>query len=78
MGRRQRRTILLIMFLSVAACLVGLILQTKVNPLTEELAVAKINDLASNLINQAVGSRSKKEMYNMRTLCSFSRTHRET
>lgn len=57
MGKRQRRSIFSILILAAMALFAGVILQTKVNPLTEELAVAKINDLASNLINQAVGEQ---------------------
>lgn len=57
MGKGQRRTVWMLAIVALIACVTGVVLQTKVNPLTEELAIAKINDLASNLINQAVGEQ---------------------
>lgn len=53
MGKKRRHYIiplllvLLVLFLAV-------ILRTRINPLTEELALAKITDVASNVINEAV------------------------
>lgn len=44
------------LLLSILFCL-GTILYTRVNPLTEELAVAEISDAASNLINEAVNEQ---------------------
>lgn len=52
----KRKWVLLVLMLFA---LVGaaLVLHTKVNPLTEELALAKITDVASNVINQAVSQQ---------------------
>lgn len=44
------------MLLSALFCM-GAVLQTRVNPLTEELALARISDAASNLINEAVNEQ---------------------
>ena len=45
-----------ILLLSILFCL-GALLRTQVNPLTEELALARINDAASNVINEAVNAQ---------------------
>lgn len=45
-----------ILLLSVLFCL-GALLRTRVNPLTEELALARISDAASNVINEAVNEQ---------------------
>ena len=45
-----------ILLLSILFCL-GTLLYTRVNPLTEELAVARISDAASNVINAAVNEQ---------------------
>ena len=51
-GRYVRvKFLLLILILALVA---GMLLQTRVNPLTEDIALARISDIASNLINQAV------------------------
>ena len=49
--RRRKWLLVLLLFTLVGAAVV---LHTKVNPLTEELALAKITDVASNVINRAV------------------------
>lgn len=51
--RKWSLVILLLLTLIGAA----VVLHTKVNPLTEELALAKITDVASNVINQAVSQQ---------------------
>lgn len=45
-----------VLLLSILFCL-GALLYTRVNPLTEELAVARISDAASNVINEAVNEQ---------------------
>ena len=45
-----------LVLLSALFCM-GAVLQTRVNPLTEELALARISDAASNLINEAVNEQ---------------------
>ena len=44
------------MLLSMLFC-IGALLRTRVNPLTEELALARISDAASNVINEAVNTQ---------------------
>lgn len=53
MGRSRRRILCVMVLAGLLVCL-AVLLHTKVNPLTEELALAKISDVASNVINQAV------------------------
>lgn len=53
-GKRLLWLMVLAVFFAVTS---SVILQTKVNPLTEELALAKITDAASNVINQAVSQQ---------------------
>lgn len=53
MGRSRRRIVCVIFLAGLLVCL-AVLLHTKVNPLTEELALAKISDAASYVINQAV------------------------
>lgn len=57
MGRRKRRAIFLGLMCLIGLAGVAVLLQTRVNPLTEELALAKITDAASNVINQAVSQQ---------------------
>ena len=45
-----------VMLLSMLFC-IGALLRTRVNPLTEELALARISDAASNVINEAVNTQ---------------------
>lgn len=49
----KRKSLFLILLVFLLICF-GVVLHTKVNPLTEELALAKITDVASNVINQVV------------------------
>ena len=49
--RRLRRWGILLMLLVIGA---AVLLRTRINPLTKELAQAKISDAASNVINRAV------------------------
>ena len=56
MRRRRRRWMLLIVPVSLLF-LLGTLLRTQINPLTEELAVAKVSDYASNVINEAVNTQ---------------------
>lgn len=56
MRKRHRHWVLLLLLL-VLLFLLGTLLRTQINPLTEELAVAKINDYASNVINEAVNTQ---------------------
>ena len=56
MRKRRKPWILLLVLLS-GLFLLGTLLRTQINPLTEELAVAKITDYASNVINEAVNTQ---------------------
>lgn len=49
--KRLRRILILVLLLLILG---GILLHIRVNPLTEELAMARITDVASNVINQAV------------------------
>ena len=57
MRKGGKRLLWLMVLAVVVAVASSVILQTKVNPLTEELALAKITDAASNVINQAVSQQ---------------------
>lgn len=52
--RRLRRWGILLMLLVIGA---AVLLRTRINPLTKELAQAKISDAASNVINRAVNQQ---------------------
>ena len=52
--RRLRRWGILLMMLVIGA---AVLLRTRINPLTKELAQAKISDAASNVINRAVNQQ---------------------
>ena len=52
--RRLRRWGILMMLLVIGA---AVLLRTRINPLTKELAQAKISDAASNVINRAVNQQ---------------------
>lgn len=54
---RKRRGWMLAIFIFTLILGASVILQAKVNPLTVELAQAKISDAASNVINQAVSEQ---------------------
>lgn len=54
MRKRRKHSILWIVLPVSFLFLVGALLRTQINPLTEELAVAKVSDYASNVINDAV------------------------
>lgn len=47
---------LLVLLLSILFC-IGALLRTRVNPLTEEMALAQVSDVASNVINEAVNEQ---------------------
>lgn len=51
---RKRRHFWAILIPAFILFLLAALLRTRVNPLTEELALAKISDVASNIINEAV------------------------
>jgi sporulation protein YunB len=53
MRRRRRKILALLIPFSLLFCLAAL-LRTRIDPLTQELALAQVSDLASNLINDAV------------------------
>ncbi len=61
MAGKRRRRILLLCILIITGLLISVMLQTRVNPLTEELALAKITDVASNVINQAVSEQIESD-----------------
>lgn len=50
---RKKAWMLFVLLLSILFC-IGALLRTRVNPLTEEMALAQISDVASNVINEAV------------------------
>lgn len=54
MRKRRKHSICWIIIPLSFLFLVGALLRTQINPLTEELAVAKVSDYASNVINDAV------------------------
>lgn len=54
MRKLKRYRIPIFILLILALLVSAVVLHTRVNPLTEELALAKITDVASNVINQAV------------------------
>lgn len=58
------------LLLGIAA---ALLLQTKINPLTEELALAKISDAASNVINQAVSQQIEEGNVGYQDLVNLER-----
>jgi sporulation protein YunB len=53
--------------------LLGLLLRRQVDPLTEELALASISDIASNVINQAVQEQLEDESVSYSTLVQLER-----
>lgn len=57
MRKRRKRSILWIVLPAAFLFLLGALLRTQINPLTEELAVAKVSDYASNVINDAVNTQ---------------------
>lgn len=57
MRKRGNRIVWPLVLTAVLAVVTSIMLQTRVNPLTEELALAKITDAASNVINQAVSQQ---------------------
>lgn len=56
MRKKSRPWMAGMLLLSILFCL-GTVLYTRVNPLTEELALARISDAASNVINEAVNQQ---------------------
>lgn len=58
------------LLLGIAA---ALLLQTKINPLAEELALAKISDAASNVINQAVSQQIEEGNVGYQDLVNLER-----
>lgn len=56
MRKKRRLWMVGVMLLSMLFC-IGALLRTRVNPLTEELALARISDAASNVINEAVNTQ---------------------
>lgn len=56
MKRKRRRIMAIILVLSLLFFLAALV-RTRINPLTEELAVAQISDVASNVVNEAVNTQ---------------------
>lgn len=52
--RKNRRRLVVYGFLLSVVFLLTVLMRTRVNPLTEELALATVSDIASNIINEAV------------------------
>ena len=52
--RRLRRWCIVLMLILIGT---AVLLRTRINPLTQELALAKITDAASNVINRAVNQQ---------------------
>lgn len=56
---RKKAWVVFVLLLSILFCF-GALLRTRVNPLTEEMALAQISDVASNVINEAVNEQITK------------------
>lgn len=73
MQKGRKRAMVVLTLLVLLGVLSALLLQRKINPLTEELALAKISDAASNVINQAVSQQIEDGNVEYQDLVSLER-----
>jgi sporulation protein YunB len=71
--KRPRKLKRLGILLLLSLVLLGLLLRRQVDPLTRELALASISDVASNVINQAVQEQLEDENLNYDSLIQLER-----